>query len=330
MAVPVIYILHGDDEFAIAQSLAKVEAGLGDPAMVDMNTTRLDGQSFNMEELLSIAAAMPFLANRRLVVIANPLVRLTSDEAKAKFTEQLGRIPATTALVLIHDGALTSDQLKKRNKINWFEQWANAAGERVFIREYPLPKGDRLIGLIQERARLYGGQITAQAAESLAGLVGGDPRLADQEIQKLLAYVNYQRRIELDDVQLLTADVGQGDIFAMVDALGNQDRHKALQMLHRLLEQQEPSLIFGMMARQFRMLLQTREILDGGGQKADIMRSLKTPAFVADKMIGQARHFTLPVLESIYHRLLDLDESVKTGQAPIELALETFTAELTS
>ncbi|MBN2549100.1 MAG: DNA polymerase III subunit delta [Anaerolineales bacterium] len=329
MAVPVISVLHGEDEFAIAQYVVKIEAELGDPAMLAMNTTRLDGQSFNPEELLSVAAAMPFLSSRRLVVFTNFLVRLTTDDARKKFIEQLGKIPPTTALVLIRNGPLTSDQDKKKNKTNWFEQWAKTAGERVFIKEFIPLKGSELFRAIQERAVHYGGQISAPAAAALAGLVDNDPRLADQEIQKLLAYVNYQRRIEQDDVQLVTADAGQGDVFALVDALGNQDSRKALRMLRRLLEQQEPSQIFGMMIRQFRLLLQTREILDSGGHKAEVMRSLKTPGFVADKMIGQARRFTLPVLEKIYHRLLDLDESVKTGQAPIELALETFTAELT-
>jgi hypothetical protein len=52
-----------------------------------------------------------------------------------------------------------------------------------------------------EQARQYGGQITPQAAWQLEELVGVQKRLADQEIQKLLAYTNYQRPVEPEDVR---------------------------------------------------------------------------------------------------------------------------------
>jgi DNA polymerase-3 subunit delta len=90
------------------------------------------------------------------------------------------------------------------------------------------------------------------------------------------------------------------------------------------MEQQDPFSIFGMVIRQFRLLLLTREILDRNGQRADIIRELKIAPFVADKLMLQARHFSLPVLEQVYHRLLDLDEAMKTGQIGSDLALDTL------
>jgi DNA polymerase-3 subunit delta len=99
-------------------------------------------------------------------------------------------------------------------------------------------------------------------------------------------------------------------------------------MLHRLLEQQDALSIFGMVVRQFRLLLMARETLDHGGQKNEIMRNLKVPPFVADKLVGQARHFSLVDLEVVYHRLLEIDEAMKTSQMPGELALETLVADL--
>ena len=153
--------------------------------------------------------------------------------------------------------------------------------------------------------------------------------MANQEIQKLLAYVNYDRPVETDDVELLTADLGQGNIFTMVDALGNQNARTAMNMLHRQLEQQDPIPIFGMVVRQFRLLLLTREVLDNGGNRAELARRLKVPPFVADKLILQSRRYTVPVLEAIYRRLLDVDEAIKTGKVPGDLALDTLVAALT-
>lgn len=168
--------------------------------------------------------------------------------------------------------------------------------------------------------------MTSRAAEALAGLIGNDMRLAAQEIEKLLAFVKYQRPVEVDDVQALTADTLQGDIFQLVDALGNQQSRQAMAMLHRLLDQQDPLTIFSMVQRQFRMLLQAREILDIGGNEAQITRQLNLHPFVAGKVTSQARRFRLAEIENIYRQLLSLDEALKTGQIPAGLGLETFVA----
>ena len=67
-STPVIYFLHGEDEYAIAQTLTELEKRLGDQATAEMNTTRLDGATYDIDKLLSVASALPFLAKRRLVV----------------------------------------------------------------------------------------------------------------------------------------------------------------------------------------------------------------------------------------------------------------------
>jgi len=329
-SAPVVYLLHGEDEFKISQFLSEMEGKLGDPATASMNITYLDGGSLNIEELPASANAMPFLAKRRLVVIENPLGRLKSPTDRDRFKDILEKIPASTALVLVVHRTLTTESDRKKGKTHWLVKWAQDNPEWVFIRAFLLPKGGMMARRIQEQAQQAGGAFSPQAAAGLlASLVDGDPRLADQEIQKLLAYVNYSRPVETDDVETLTVDVGQGNIFTLVDALGNRDGRKAIGMLQRLQEQQDTFSIFGMVVRQFRLLLLTREMLDHGDSKGDIMKGLRVPSFVADKLIFQARRFTLPALESIYHYLLEIDEGIKTGKMPAALALDTLVAALT-
>jgi DNA polymerase-3 subunit delta len=330
-STPVIYFLHGEDEYAIAQTLTELEKRLGDQATAEMNTSRLDGATYDLDKLLSIASALPFLAKRRLVILTDLLARLNNSQAQKKFQEQLAKIPATTALILVENRKLISEKDRREGKKHWLERWAESQGERALVKYYPLPKGPELIGRIQEMARKAGGQIDPEAANLLADLVDGDMRLAFQEVQKLLAYVNYSRAVEPDDVQMITADVGQGDVFVLVDAMGNRDGKKAQNMLHRLLEYQDYFAIFGMVVRQFRFLILAREILDGGGSKDEIVRGLKlySNAWLADRLMLQARRFTAADLAGIYRRLLEVDQAVKTSQMPGDLALETLVASLT-
>jgi len=327
---PVVYLLHGENEFEIAQFLKRLEARLGDPGLAAMNIMRLDGRSASLNDFLTAVSAVPFLTERRIVEYFHPLARLKEPPAQQKFLEQLAKIPASTALALVEYKMLTEKKDAEKGKYHWLEAWARAKAELVYLKPFPLPTVWEIVDWIQDRAKGMGGQFTRQAAEHLAELVGDNPRLADQEISKLLTYVNYQRPVQAEDVQKLTAYAAQTDIFAMVDALGMRDGTKALGRLHHLLVQEDPLVIFGMVVRQFRLLLLVRCSLDRGGQKGEIMRELRLHPFVTDKLMAQASRFTMPVLEDVYHHLLDLDEGVKTGQYPIELALEMFAADFTA
>ena len=340
---PVVYLLHGDDEYNIAQEVAKLEAKLGDDALREANTTSLDGRSFNLDDLVTVVSPMPFMTDRRLVILSHPLARLESKEKKARFfnkqkltkdrekiIENFEKVPLTTALVLVEYKLLTSDWEREKGKLHWLERWAGSNRERVYLKAFPL---GNMEGWIKNRAAQEGGQFTHEAAGRLAELVGDNTRLADQETRKLLDYADYKRPVGVEDVDLLTPDSSQADIFAMVDALGMRNGEEASENLQRLLEQQEHGYIFAMVIRQFRLLLLVREILDGGGggdELAAKLRFLNVKKWMSKKLIPQAKRFSLPVLEEIFHRLLNLDEEVKSGLIPVDLALQIFVSELTN
>jgi len=328
---PVIYILHGDDEFAIAEFVAGMESKMGDPATAEMNTTRLDGNSFSIDSLVTATHAMPFLADRRMVLLADPLGRMKSPSFREKFTAVLEQIPRSTALVLLIHRPLVSEQEKRRNPRvkHWLQKWAEGQADRVLFREFPLQRGPQMARWVQDKAVELGGEFSYQAAGLLTELVVDDPRLAVQEIQKLLAYVNYSRPVDMDDVERLTPYAGAGNVFDMVDALGNRNGQLAIKMLYRLLEEDEPNRLFGMIVRQFRLLLGTRELLNAGYREAEIARQLKTHPFVVRKLISQASHFSLEVLEDILRQLLDIDHAIKTSRVEWEVALDTLITTLT-
>ena len=62
--------------------------------------------------------------------------------------------------------------------------------------------------------------------------------------------------------------------------------------------------------------------------KAEVEQALGVHAFVAGKAFDQAHRFTLPALEKIYHRLLEIDEAAKTGRMPLEVGMEILVVEL--
>lgn len=325
---PVVYIFHGDDEFAIGESLTGILAQMGDPATAEMNTSYLEGRSLKLDELVRATRAMPFLSDRRLVVLRDPLGGLKGSKARDKFKNILENVPPSTALVIQISKPLVDARGRRGGKSHWLEKWAAEQDGKAFVREFALPKGPQMANWIRHQAKERNGEFSHPAAALLGTFVGEDPRLAAQEIDKLLAYVNYQRPVEPDDVEYLVAYAGETSVFDMVDALGARNGREALRLLHRLLEQDEPLRLYGMVIRQFRMLLLTRSMLDAGSRETEIASALKTPPFVVRKLMGQVRNFSLPQLEAIYHKLLDIDEAIKTGKTEGDVALDMLVTAL--
>jgi DNA polymerase-3 subunit delta len=316
-----VHLFYGTDEYAITSRVNEFHKGMGDPTTAAMNTSRLDGRTVTEDDLNNAVNSMPFLASQRLIIFINPSARYAQASQQKKFLDFLKQVPESANLILVEPG-----QLKETH---WLVKWARNAGQNVDAQAYNMPKLRDIPDWIIKETQDQGGKIDRQAAMRLAEMTGEDTRQASQEITKLLTYVDFKHAIELADVEAVSIFTAQGNVFEMVDALGTNNGKKALASLHQLLEGEEPFQLLGMVVRQFRLLLQVREIMDARGNVQSAARELGVAPFVAEKIYGQARGFKIEALEAIYHRLLQLDEDVKTGVMPVEAALEMFVVELT-
>ena len=321
--MPNVYFLYGNDEFAISRRLKEFEADFPDPTSADMNTAHLEARTMTENDLNTAVNAMPFLAPKRLVTLANPSAKYGKPGERKKFEEFLEKVP-DSARVVVHE----SMEPKEANK-HWLVKWSGQNPKLVKTQAFMLPRPWEMTGWIVNETRSQGGEIEPPAAAKLAEMVGVDTRQAGQEIAKLLAYVNWERQVRVQDVEAVSIVTAQESVFDFVDALAGGDSGSAQRLLHRLLENEEAFALWGMVIRQFRLLLLAREVLDGGGGQNEVAAALGVHPYVAEKTSKQAHAFTLPVLERIYHRLLEIDEGAKTGGFTLELALDTLVVELT-
>jgi DNA polymerase-3 subunit delta len=318
-----IYFLYGNDEFAIARRLKEFESDFTDPTSADMNTARLDARTTSENDFNNAVNAMPFLAKRRLVLLSNPSAKYNNPAVRKKFFEFIEKMQDTTRLVMYE-----TVEPKEAEK-HWLVKLAEKNEKLIQTKAFMLPRLKDMSGWIVNETKNQGGQIEPRAAEMLKEMVGVDTRQAGMEIAKLLAYANWKRAINSQDVEAVCIITSQQSVFDFVDALANGNGKNAQHLLHRLLENEDPFSLWGMVVRQFRLLIQAREILDGRGTKDDVARALGVHPFVAEKTTQQAARFSIDSLESIYHRLLNIDEGVKTGQITLDLAMDTLVVELT-
>lgn len=327
---PTFYVFHGTDEFTRSETIADFKRRLGPPDTVDLNTTVLGEKGLALPQLRHACDTVPFLAEKRLVIVEGLLTRLAPQKDRqlsgahkeylAGLTEYLPQLPASTRLVFVEEKALPRNhpivELAQRE-------------ESGYVKRFDPPGAKSLPRWIEERARKHGGEIGPQAARELAALVGADLRLLDQEIAKLVTYTGAERAITKADLDAVVPYAQAAVVFDLVDALGRRDGRTAAQTLHRLLDAGEHPLgLLAMIVRQFRLLIQVKELKAGGASPQDIAKALKLHPFPARKLHAQATHFTGAQMEAVHRHLLDTDVAIKSGEIEAEVALDLLVAAL--
>jgi len=334
--LPRLTLLRGDDLTRVQALLTEFKASLGDPQMVEMNTTLLDSETLNLEALRADCLTMPFLAERRLVVVqkARPILARLNPAERAKLLDILENLPDSSALVLVIEDSQSSRRGEKfwenTRAYAWLLEWLGAHAEIGQLIDCALPEDADMPAWIAKHAREAGGEFRTDAAHLLASYVGNNTLRAKQEVDKLLTYVNSERAVTTQDVVLLTSQEQEGNIFNLVDALGERNGPKAMAQFRILSEKSEIIELSGMIYRQFRLLIQAREILDEGGSSRQVEKELRVLPFVADKLTSQARRFSMTQLLDVFGRLLQIDEDMKSSGIPGDVAFELLIAELTA
>jgi DNA polymerase-3 subunit delta len=324
---PTIYLLYGNHKLAFSEFILRLREKMGDPSTADMNIDTFTPGKFDLGSFQQVCSSFPFLTRRRLVILEQPTQQSSDDQIKDSFFDLLGSLPETTALILIENVDLKSTKGKIPKKLSELIQWLEVHQPSAYIKRFEIPHGSQFIQWIYKLVHELGGDIEPQAAQLLAEFVNEDPHLTLQECSKLLDYVNRERPIEAEDIEKCTPFQRQSDVFAMVDAIGQRNGSQALQWLRQLLQDDSPIYAFGMIVRQFRLLLLTKEVQ---AKQQDPKDALQLHPYVAGKIIAQARNFNLEDLERIYHRLNEIDIASKMGQEDLEVSLERFVARLTA
>ena len=337
------YILHGEEEFGRSKELDSLRARLaeGDEAMAQLNTTILDGKGLTLGELRHACDTVPFLFDRRLVIVHGLLSWLVPPRGDGDAETQKSREPASRRALLNELAAylpalpnttrlvfVEKETLKPSHPILKLAQKEHEKGQ-AHVKEFKQPRERDLPNRIQQQARDMGGSISWDASRRLAMLVGNDLRLLDREIDKLLIYAD-GRQVTESDVGLLVSRAREDSVFELVDCVGRREVDRALRLLHHLLDDGEPALrILGMLARQVRILIQVSELRAERVTEAEIAKRLKLHPFVVEKGVAQAQNFAMRQLEEAHALIVDTDWKIKTGAMEDELAIDMLVVALT-
>lgn len=327
-----LHILVGEDDFSIRQALGEIKKNIGDATALMTNTTILDGRQVARDQLSNACETVPFLAEKRLVIVEGLLERFEPSGRMAKkkaprqadqteeyklFADAIKRLPPFTELVI------TGGQVNQRNPM-LLELSASTK-----VMNFPLLKGSQLSQWVERRVAGAGGGITPQAIALLVRFVGNDLWTMAGEIDKLAQYAG-GRRIEEADVKAVVSYAQEANVFAMVDAILEFRVGAAQGLLQQLFNQgNAPAQLLTMLARQVRIIFQVKEMRGRGKTRGEIQSKLGLNSdFLLRKAWEQADKYSLARLQEVFHKLLEADLAIKTGKMEGEIALDILVAEL--
>jgi DNA polymerase III subunit delta len=334
----VLYILWGEDEFSLEETLQGIKKNLGDISLMATNMHLLEGQKLSVNDLRAVAEAMPFLAPKRLVIIQGLLERFepkdrsfrprsgsgqnAKNDESGPLAECIKGLPETTILVLKDNIAAKKNTLQNNPLFNALEA-------RAEVRSFPLLRGIALSQWVQSRINQKGGSISRQAVTLLMDFIGGDLLTMNNEINKLVAFAA-GRQIEEKDIRLVVSASQEADIFALIDAILDRKAGLAEQTLQKLLQNGTvPLQILALLARQLQMMIQVKELRGLKRATSEIQSKIGIfNSFVWEKVLARADRYSPDRLKEIYGSLLDTDIALKTGRLDGDLALNLLVADL--
>jgi DNA polymerase III subunit delta len=317
-----IHLFYGPDELARSEILAAMRAQIPADAR-DLNVVVLDGRRLKTDTLIGACEVLPFLADRRLVIVNDVLKHQKAGAEREALRSFLERVPGHTDLVLVEN-----EDVDKRNAVfTYFKKQADK--DLAQLREFLPRQGSELLRWLAERARGLGVTLDGPAAQRLIEYIGSEGRPLANELGKLASYVGSGGRITPAIVEQLVADGQEQNLFTFIDELSTRRRGPALRSLRRLLDDgQAATYILFMVARQLRILLGVKDLAAQRLRPDDIAAKLGQRPFVVRKALEQVRGFTDAELCALHDRVLEFDHATKTGRLEAETALDLLVAEL--
>lgn len=324
-----IIFLYGEDTFRSRKKLKELkEKFLREVDKSGHGLAVLDGSSAaTMERISEAADPSSLFSKKRMLVIEN----FFSNKGQDIFSQALDYFKSRPGakddkddnIVVFWDGISKKEKMPKA-KGEFFQFLA----KQKFAGEFgPLSSAEIMAWAKNELAG-RGVEASREAISLLAGLSGNDLWLMSSEIEKLASYKT-SGRIEVQDVAGMVKGQFDENIFALTDAISNKNKARAVELFSDQLEGGLTDFyLLNMITRQFRVLLQVRQALESGLAPKKINDLLKLHPYVVQKAINQTRNFSLETLKKIFAGLVEIDFSLKRGEADAKTLLSLMIAGL--
>jgi DNA polymerase III subunit delta len=305
-----VYLLYGTESFLIHETIQMLVSHVLNDEEKDFNLSTYDLEETPIEMALEDAETFPFMGEKRLVILQNP-VFLTSEKTKEKVEHNISKLeeflnnPSPYSIVVL---AAPYEKLDERKKIT------KELKRKAVIGEAKKLNDQELRNWIKDRVLANGVEIDDKAIDKMILIAGSNLFVLTNEIDKMSLYVGVEKRIDLKTVEMLVSKTLEQNIFELVDKVVHRKIEDALRIYYDLLKQnEEPIKILALLAGQFRLIYQVKELSRKGYGQQQIAGALKQHPYRVKLAAGQATLFSEDELKRMMLLFADADYQMKTG-----------------
>ncbi|NOU95496.1 DNA polymerase III subunit delta [Paenibacillus sp. LMG 31456] len=316
-----IYICYGAESYLIQELIHKLTDRLIDPEHKEFAVSKYDLTETSIDTVIEEAETLPFMVPSKLVIASNALF-LTGAKESTKVEHRLERLteylktPADfTVLVL----TVSADKLDERKKL------VKSLKESNFLVPCATLSAEELTQWVKQGAEKAGFSFAPGVEEQFILYTGTSLNALSSELEKCALYVGRGGVITEDALdQLVTRSIEQ-NIFILIEHIVQLQLEKAFTMLSELLRRkEEPIKIMALIARQFRIMFQVKDLQQQGYSQQQMASQLGLHPYAVKIASGQSNRFELKRLADILGQLADLDYQMKSGKIDKALGLEMF------
>ena len=307
------YLIYGPEDFLRQKCKKRLIEALG--GQEGPNFTYREGPGTDEEEIRLLAGTVPFLAEKRLILLENTgWAKKGGGQALAGDLESL---PESTVLVLVEKEADAKSPLFQAVK---------ALGRCIACE--PLGESDikRSLKAFFEEA---GYTIDGQSLEYFLSRCGTDLATLSTEREKLLAYCRDSKRIRPEDIDAITHQTLRDRIFDMVDAMAAGKPREAFRLYEDLRALKEPpAKILGLILSQATRLYVLREMDERGLNQKEMAEITRYHPYVIKKSMAACRAFPSAVWRQKWEQLLSYEQAFRSGKMQDSIAVELALVEM--
>ncbi len=310
-----IYLLYGEESYLrqlYKNRLKKALSGDGDT----MNCNLYEGKDINPNELIDLAETLPFMAERRLIIVQNSGFFKSSCDSLADY---LGNVAPETYFVF------EETEVDRRNRMFKVVKDKGRPIEMVPLSE------QKLRTWAAARLRREGRNIRESTMSLLLQKTGNDMCNIEKELEKLVSYTYGRDVITDEDVEAICITRITNQIFDMVDAISDRNQKKALTLYYDLLTLKEPPMrILFLIAKQFNQLMQVKVLSSKLSDNRLIAEKTGINSYFIGKYMKTARNFSESVLRRAVEDCVNAEEDVKTGRMNDKMSVELLIVKYSS
>lgn len=267
---PRAYLLRGDDDFQKNKYMEDLVKKLVSPDFSDFDLEPMEGNTTTSDRVMAGLGVPPFGNGKRTVLVryANKM----DTQEQEKLAERLGKIPASSCLILVNPAAEKTDGKPKKGsevvgalsravrKVGTVQEFGGGTGRE---------KSMRAREFAQSLFKNAGKRLDSQAMTLFLQRSGSDFSIINSEARKLIDYSGDSQTISVRDVSAVTSETPEEKIFKLIDAVAAKSQSKALQFLAELFEagdnpDGDAPKTLAVLARQFRLIWQAKMLQEAG------------------------------------------------------------------